>query len=210
MEGTAIQTTTRSSMNEVKKILANRNIRLIFLASIIAAGGRGLAVLIAYVPLYLQKGLGLDADRAYIFFTVMLFGSVIGPIFLGNASDQRGRRAVLIVTYVLAMILMVMFTMIEGTSLLMPVILLAIGIVAYAESPLLQAFLADSTEGLNRDLAFTLYFTLAFGIGAFWAQLLGWVTDNFGYTIGFYVMAASYIAAALTVIPMNDTRIPQR
>ncbi len=200
------KTSSHGSMDEIKKIFANRNIRLIFLASVIAAGGRGLGVLITYIPLYLQKGLGVEFQYSNILFTVLLFGSVIGPVFLGKASDQRGRRTVLIVTYLIAMVLMLIFTTISGTSLLMPLILLAMGIVAYAESPLLQAFLADSTEGLNRDLTFALYFTVAFGVGAFWAQVLGWVTDNYGYTIGFYVMAASYIAAALTVIPMRDSR----
>ncbi len=198
---------TRRSFDEIKKIFANRNIQLIFLASIIAAGGRGLGVLITYIPLYLQRGLGLDFSYSNILFTILLVGSVIGPVFLGKASDQRGRRTVLIVTYLLAMVLMLVFTTISGSSLLMPPILLAMGIVAYAESPLLQASLADSTEGLNRDLTFALYFTLAFGVGAFWAQVLGWITDNLGYTVGFYVMAASYIAAALTVIPMRDMRI---
>ncbi len=199
-------TSARRSMDDMKKIFAHRNIQLIFLASVIAAGGRGLGVLITYIPLYLQKGLGLEFQYSNILFTILLLGSVIGPVFLGKASDLRGRRTVLIVTYLIAMVLMLIFTTISGTSLLMPLVLLAMGIVAYAESPLLQAFLADSTEGLNRDLTFALYFTIAFGVGAFWAQVLGWITDNYGYTTGFYVMAASYIAAALTVIPMRDVR----
>jgi MFS transporter, FSR family, fosmidomycin resistance protein len=196
----------RTSFEQVKKIFANRNIMLIFIASTIAAGGRGLGVLITYIPLYLQKGLGLEFQYSNILFTILLIGSVIGPLFLGKTSDQQGRRNVLVITYLIAMGLMLFFTTVNGTSWLMPITLLALGIVAYAESPLLQAFLADSTEGLNRDLAFALYYTFAFGVGAFWAQVLGWVTDNYGYTIGFYVMSASYFAAALAVIPMRDLR----
>ena len=97
--------------------------------------------------------------------------------------------------------------MLSGNEIWMPITLLAMGIVVYAESPLLQAALADSTEGLDRDLTFALYYTAAFGIGSLWSGALGWVIDTFGYTTGFYVMTASYILSALTVLPMHDVRV---
>ncbi len=197
---------SHGSMDEIKKIFANRNIQFIFITSIIAAGGRGLGVLITWVPIYLQNGLGLDPAYSGVLFTLLLIGSVVGPLLLGRFSDRYGRRPLLIATYVLAMALTIFFTTLNGRNFWMPITLLAMGVIVYAESPLLQAALADSTEGLNRDLTFALYYTAAFGIGAVWASALGWVIDTFGYTMGFYTMTASYIVSAFAVLPISEVR----
>lgn len=193
-------TSSRNTFDDIRKILSDRNVQLIFIVSTIAAGGRGLGVVITYVPLYLNNVLKLDQTYAGVLFTLLLTGSVIGPLFFGKVSDVRGRRGVLILTYSLATVLTLIFTLANGTDLLLPIILLSMGIFVYAESPLLQAFLADATLFLNRDLAFGLYFTVAFGVGSFWASLMGWIIDSFGFASGFYVMAASYVASALLLL----------
>jgi sugar phosphate permease len=41
-------------------------------------------------------------------------------------------------------------------------------------------------------------------VGAFWAAALGWVIDQFGFNAGFYMMAASYVAAALLILPTRE------
>jgi MFS family permease len=177
------------------------------MASMIAAGGRGLGVLITWVPIYLQNGLGLDPGYSGILFTLLLVGSVVGPLMLGRISDQHGRRPLLLAAYVAATALTIFFTTLDGKSPWMPLTLLAMGVVVYSESPLLQAALADSTEGLDRDFTFALYYTATFGMGALWASTLGWVIDTYGYTMGFYIMTASYIVSAFAVLPIHDARI---
>lgn len=198
---------THGSRAEIKKIFASRNIQFIFITSIIAAGGRGLGVLITWIPIYLQNGLGIDPAYSGILFTLLLIGSVIGPLMFGRFSDRYGRRPLLIATYVLAMALTIFFTTLNGKEIWMPITLLAMGVIVYAESPLLQAALADSTEGLDRDFTFALYYTVTFGIGALWASALGWVIDTYGYTMGFYIMTASYIVSAFAVLPIHDARV---
>lgn len=195
------------SWAKIKSIFASHNIQFIFITSIIAAGGRGLGVLITWIPIYLQNGLGLDLNYSGILFTLLLIGSVIGPLMMGRFSDRYGRRPLLIVTYLIAMALTIYFTTLNGNEIWMPITLLAMGIIVYAESPLLQAALADSTEGLDRDFTFALYYTVTFGIGALWASALGWVIDTYGYTMGFYTMTASYIISALAVLPIHDARV---
>jgi hypothetical protein len=53
--------------------------------------------------------------------------------------------------------------------------------------------------GPVRDVAFSVYFTVSFGIGAFWAFVIGNVAATWGYPAAFVLMAASYLAAALLV-----------
>ncbi|MBI3913635.1 MAG: MFS transporter [Chloroflexi bacterium] len=207
--GAHIAPASRGSRSEIKQILSNRNIQLLFLISTIAAGGRGLGVLITYIPLYLDKVLKIETGSAGILFTILLVGSVIGPVIFGRFSDAAGRKPILIVCYAAATLLTIIFTTLGATTILLPIVLLLMGITVYAESPLLQTFLADSTQGLNRDLAFGLYFTAAFGVGSFWASALGWVIDSFGFSAGFYVMAASYVIAGL-LVPFTREMRPAR
>jgi uncharacterized membrane protein (DUF485 family) len=55
-----------------------------------------------------------------------------------------------------------------------------------------------------RDVAFAVYFTFAFGIGAFWAFIVGQVVGEFGYPVAFGLMAASYVAAAMLLVGVRD------
>lgn len=55
------------------------------------------------------------------------------------------------------------------------------GFAVYAESPLLQAYLADAAQPQIRDTAFGLYFALAFGVGSNWSGILGWITAEYRF-----------------------------
>jgi hypothetical protein len=58
-----------------------------------------------------------------------------------------------------------------------------------------------------RDVAFAVYFTFAFGIGAFWAFVIGFVANAFGYPVAFGTMAASYVAAAALLLAVRERRM---
>ncbi|HVB74631.1 MAG TPA: MFS transporter, partial [Ktedonobacteraceae bacterium] len=92
---------------------------------------------------------------------------------------------------------------------LLPVSLLLMGFVVYAESPLLQAYLADTASPTMRDAAFGLYFALAFGVGSVWSAVLGWMIDHFGFGAAFWTMALSYIVAGalLLLLPKEEAAI---
>ena len=89
-------------------------------------------------------------------------------------------------------------------SLLLPVVLFALGCVVYAESPLLQSVTADATEDFDPDMVFGLYHTIGFGAGAVWAAVLGVLVEAFGFQAALFVMAASYVAAALWILPLRS------
>ncbi|HEX5039904.1 MAG TPA: hypothetical protein VFW95_07205, partial [Candidatus Limnocylindria bacterium] len=92
-------------------------------------------------------------------------------------------------------------------ALLIP-LLLPFGTAVFSESPVLQAYLADRATGPLRDVAFAVYFTFAFGIGAFWAFVIGSVVGAFGYPVAFGIMALSYLAAALLLVAIRDRVMP--
>jgi FSR family fosmidomycin resistance protein-like MFS transporter len=206
--GSAVPATTWR-WRELLTPLRDRTIRLIMIASIAAAGGRGVGILTTYVPLYLINQLRLPAIYVSGAFTILLLGSVAGPLAAGRISDRIGRKATLLVVYPLAAVLTIVFALVAGSAVAIyaiPIALLAVGLTAYAESPLLQAYLADQAQEHLRDVTFGLYFALAFGIGSLWGGVIGWVIDHVGFTGAFALMACSYIAAALILLPSRMRR----
>ncbi len=189
--------------------LRNRTLAIIMLVSIIAAGGRGLGNVTTYVPLYLQNIRHLDTGTISVLFTILLIGSVLGPLLGGRLSDRLGRRLMLYIFYGGSAVTTILFVFLAGPGMpvwLIPVSLLLMGFAVYAESPLLQAYLADSATPAMRDNAFGLYFALAFGVGSIWSGILGWMIDRFGFGAAFWTMAATYVIAGLllTLLPRES------
>jgi len=185
-----------SVLQHLGEVLGRRDLRLILGASLVAAGGRGLDIVAPFMVLYLAGPLGLDETTVGILYAMLLVGAVVGPILAGVLSDRFGRRRVLIVYYLLSAVGIVAFTAAGANLLILVPLLLPFGTAVFSESPVLQAYLADRATGPIRDLAFAVYFTFAFGIGAFWALVIGQVIDGAGYPVAFGVMAASYLVAA--------------
>ena len=193
-----------SVWGQVRMVLGRRDLRLILAASLIAAGGRGLDIVAPFMVLYLSGPLGFDQATVNLLYALLLAGAVVGPILAGVLSDRYGRRPVLITYYVLSAIGIVAFTAAGANLLLLVPLLLPFGTAVFSESPVLQAYLADRATGPLRDVAFAVYFTFAFGIGAFWAFVIGTIVGTFGYPVAFGVMAASYLAAAGLLLAVRE------
>ena len=86
---------------------------------------------------------------------------------------------------------------------------LFLGAFSFVESPQLQALLADVARPALRDASFSVYFTLAFGVGALWTAAYGAITDAAGDAAGLPivlgVMAVASVAAACASLPIRAT-----
>jgi MFS family permease len=193
-----------SVRQHLREVLGRRDLRLILGASLVAAGGRGLDIVAPFMVLYLAGPLGLDQATVGILYGLLLVGSVVGPLLAGVLSDRFGRRRVLITYYLLSAVGILAFTAAGANLLVLVPLLLPFGTAVFSESPVLQAYLADRATGPIRDVAFAVYFTFAFGIGAFWAFVIGQVVDGAGYPVAFGVMALSYLAAAAMLWAIRD------
>jgi MFS family permease len=188
-----------SVRGQLGEVLGRSDLRLILGASLIAAGGRGLDIMAPFMLLYLRGPLGISQGTTAFLYALLLVGAVVGPLLAGWLSDRFGRRRTLIVYYLLSAIGILAFLGAGSNLVLLVPLLLPFGTAVFSESPVLQAFLADRAVGPTRDVAFSVYFTFAFGIGAFWAVVIGNVAGTWGYPVAFCVMAASYLGAALLV-----------
>ena len=188
----------------LRSVVARPDVRLILGASLVAAGGRGLDIVAPFMLLYLRGPLGLGETPVALLYGLLLVGAVIGPVIAGLLSDRLGRRRTLVAYYVLSAVGILAFLAAGANLFLLVPLLLPFGTAVFSESPVLQAYLADRATGPTRDMAFAVYFTFAFGIGAFWALVIANVVEAFGYPVAFGVMAASYVAAAVLLLAVRE------
>ncbi|HYN69313.1 MAG TPA: MFS transporter [Candidatus Eisenbacteria bacterium] len=189
-------------------IVRDPTIRRIYLTAFLGGGGRGLGVANLFALLYLTKVLGLPAATTDLMYGALIVLSVPVPLIAGWLSDRFGRRPIIVGAYLGGALGFMVFVAV-GSSLLGLWIGLAImGLFSFAESPQLQALLADVAPVGIRDAAFALYFTLAFGIGSLWIALYGAIIAALGEQAGllvvFGMMAASFVAAAVVMLPVRD------
>lgn len=184
------------------QILNRRLAVLAIVAGTVAAGGRGLGTLNTFIPLYLRDQIHLPELAVGGLFNLLLVGAVLGPLVAGQLSDRFGRLPVLWAVYGLSGVAVFVFGQSEHFPLaVLALLALAVGLVAYAENPLLQALVSDSVTSEAQSSIFGIYFALSYGVGSLWTIGLGQVIQHLGFAAGFAIMASSYLAAGLILIP---------
>ena len=137
---------------------------------------------------------------------------VLGPgaAVAGWLSDRVGRKPLIIGVYLGGAAGFVIF-LLAGTSMLwLWVGIIVMGLFSFAESPQLQALLADISPPSIRDATYAVYFTLAFGVGSLWIALYGVIIEQVGEAAGvplvFGIMAVLFVLAALATVPIHAER----
>jgi MFS family permease len=183
----------------LRQLFTRRPVAFVLVASTIAAGGRGLGTLSTYIPADLRSGLHLPVITVGVLFTAIMAASVAGPVVGGSLADRFGRRRALVVTYAGAAAAMAGFGYAGRNIALLAVLGVAVGLLAYTESPLLQALFSDLTDKGEARAAFGAFFAIAYGVGSLWTALIGWVIDAAGFGAAFAVMAGSFLVAGAVV-----------
>ena len=188
-------------------ILRDADHRWIYLASILGGGGRGLGVVNLFTLLYLGRVLGLPDDTANPMYNALIVLSVPMPLVAGWLSDRLGRKPVIIGVYLGGAVGFLLFLLVGSSLVGLWAGIAVMGLFSFAESPQLQALLADIAPSTIRDASFALYFTLAFGVGSIWTALYGLIIgiagEPTGLPIVFVLMAVSFVAAALAIVPVR-------
>ncbi|MEX1168693.1 MAG: MFS transporter [Chloroflexota bacterium] len=189
------------------RILRDRDLRWLYLTSVLGGGGRGLGVVNLFALIYLTRVIGLDEETSGLMYGALIVFSVPMPLIAGWLSDRFGRKPLIMGVYLGGSVGFVAF-LLAGASL--PGLWIGIvlmGLFSFAESPQLQALLADIAPPATRDASYALYFTMAFGIGSLWTAVYGVIINTAGETNGlpivFLVMAATFLLAALFTLPIR-------
>ena len=188
--GSDVEAKTRDALNwgSLKESLRNKNVFSISLLRSIEAFGMGVRT---FLPLYFIDVLGLTSERSSILYSILLGGSVLGPVFWGWLSDRINRKPLIIGIIICSAIGYFMLNYV--TSYLgLTVLLFFIGFMS--QTVVTQSVLSDSVEKRQLDQTFGLYFTIGFTISSFSSALFGYIVEIFSFYTGF-----SYIAAIIAV-----------
>ena len=188
-------------------ILRDRDLRWLYLTSVLGGGGRGLGVVNLFALIYLTRVIGLNEETSGLMYGALIVFSVPMPLVAGWLSDRFGRKPLIVGVYLGGAVGFVAF-LLAGASLPgLWIGIILMGLFSFAESPQLQALLADIAPPSTRDASYALYFTMAFGIGSLWTAVYGVIIDTAGETAGlpivFLVMAATFLFAALFTLPIR-------
>jgi FSR family fosmidomycin resistance protein-like MFS transporter len=179
--------------------LRNRDVLLLIAARALTSGGRGIGVVLTFLPLYLIRGLGMSAQRAGLLVTLLAVGSVVGPLVAGRLADRLGRKRVGMASLWVGAAATAGLVAAGADTVAIAAALAAMGLAVYNESPLFQALLADLAGGTAREGAFSAYFVVSYLGGAAWGGGLGLALARFGFGAVFASMIASYVASSLVV-----------
>ena len=120
----------------------------------LGGGGRGLGVLNVFVPLYLSVVIGLDTTTVALMYTVLVIGSVPGPIVAGWLSDRFGRKPLILLAYAGGVVSLLLFVAAGSNLTLLWLAIVLLSVFNFVESPQLQALLSDITPPALRDASF--------------------------------------------------------
>lgn len=176
------------------------NVLLLVLARAITSGGRGIGIVLTFVPLYLIGVVKLSTQQTGFFVSLLALGSVVGPVLAGRIADRVGRKQVVIASLLTAAVATVGLIAAGRGFAAVLVALLLMGIAVYNESPLTQAMVADVSPPDEREGAFSVYFVVSYVAGALWAGGMGLIVPRFGFTAVFALMVASYVVSAFVLL----------
>jgi Arabinose efflux permease len=197
-----------SVRNAAREVWADHRLRRTYLASVFGGGGRGLGVANLFGLLYITHVLKLPESTTNVMYAGLIVLSVPMPLVAGWLSDRVGRRPTIVGAYVGGAAGFLLFIAVGSSLLGLWLGIAVMGLFSFAESPQLQALLADIVPTGVRDVGFALYFTLAFGVGSLWTAVYGSIIEALGEPAGipivFVLMAASFLVAGVIMFPVKD------
>jgi MFS transporter, FSR family, fosmidomycin resistance protein len=189
------------------RILRDADLRWLYLTSVLGGGGRGLGVVNLFALIYMTRVLRLDEGTSGLMYGALIVFSVPMPLIAGWLSDRFGRKPLIVGVYLGGAVGFLVFLLAGSSMVGLWAGIVLMGLFSFAESPQLQALLADIAPPSMRDASYALYFTMAFGVGSLWTALYGVIIDTAGEVSGlpivFGVMAATFVLAAAFTIPIR-------
>jgi MFS family permease len=198
--GTAAPASRRSLVQDVRAVALDPVFVIVSLAQGLMMMAR--QVILTFLPLYIQLGLGRDAFELGIYVALLHgMGTVSQPI-LGVLSDRLGRKAVLVPSF---MILTVLYVLLAGVAPGWPLgaVVLAIGVFFYTLFNVTSAAVLDAAGERVQASAFGLTSVLAQVIVLPAPVVAGWLVERRGYAAAFYLAAAFMLLGALVMLPIR-------
>jgi MFS family permease len=151
----------------------------------------------------------MESATVGLVFTVLMVGSIAGPLLGGRLADRFHPQKVLLGAYAVATMTTISFpwASVSLGSILSAALIL--GISAFATHPILQTMVVQVTDDRTRDMGFAWFYTASFMAGAIWSPTVGYIAEFLGLTAVFGAMAASFVLASLCIVFGQLHVVPQ-
>jgi MFS family permease len=175
---------------------------LFFLFAAMMLGGLNYRCLVTALPVFLsgENATGSELAKGGVFVFLALAVGALGQYFGGWVADWFGARRVYLALIGMLAVLAAMLSTLEGALVALP----AAGCVAFclfAQQPVENSLLAESTSAGRRSAAYGTKFVLTFGVGALGAHVVGMVWHRFDSVAPvFYLLAGSAVLMAVLVV----------
>ncbi|HEY73570.1 MAG: hypothetical protein DRJ03_24910 [Chloroflexi bacterium] len=180
--------------------------QLLALMGIVFVTGASTAMVWPLLMIFLQDALGADVDvLVWAYLPAALIGAFL-PSHMGRIADRVGRKKPMIAGLLVGALASALIPHLRGIVPL--VILWAVESLGYTASvPAERAFVADIAGEDIRGASYGLY-TFAYFLGAALGPLVGgWVYDNAGHAMPFYLnTAVLLVGAALVTTALREPR----
>ncbi|CAN5700734.1 MFS transporter [soil metagenome] len=163
-------------------------------------------------PIYARQELGFSKASIGPGVTLLAVGEIVTLLFIGKATDVRGRRAVIVPALAIAAIFTVAMGQVGGLTWAFYPLMMMVGAGVAASSVAAGALLADSTPrrgsgagvGVNQ-MAGDLGYLIA-------PTSLGWVAEKGGFPAAYALGAvpALAVAAASLKLPRRSEKVPPK
>jgi MFS family permease len=194
------ETHRRSSFwQDSRQAIANRNLRWILVAAVVAAGGSGHGIISSFLPLYLSHNLGMTAPAVGLIFTLMSVGSILGPLLAGKLADRYHPQRVLVICYALSAVTALIIPWFGANFAGVAAGAFMLGVAAFGTNPILQTLVARTSSDRIRDTGFAWFYTATFLAGSVWSPAVGYLSEWLGLKAAFGAMAASFLLAIACV-----------
>jgi predicted MFS family arabinose efflux permease len=167
-----------------------------------------------FLPTYLALGplsfLGKDSAISWagVLTTLMLFVGVFGQWLGGRRTDVWGSRKVLIITSLAVLVGFLLLVLIPLSLWFVAVgaFIVFYGLAFYGHQPALNALAGFMTPQDRRGMVYGVLFFMSFGMGSISQAITGYVSDNLGITVSFYVLTFFAAAAFILSLFISDVR----
>jgi MFS transporter, FSR family, fosmidomycin resistance protein len=193
----------RSGWQAYKACLKNRDLMLVSALMMAGAAGRGGGINQTYLVPHFIRDLGLGAALAASLLTLLQVGGLAGPMGWGWLSDIFPRKLVLQTSLFFSAITTVWLGQQGALDALLLVNLVLYGMAVNSRQTLTQAMVTDYAPEQLHDAAFSLYYTIGFISAPAWTLIMGVLMQTWGFGLATKVIAASYLAGMLILIPIR-------
>jgi MFS family permease len=186
------------------EMLAHRNIPLCMIIS-------GLMIAMAvlawvFYPLYFTQVLKISPSKMSVLMSVLGLSAVVSSLIVPGLSDRFGRKPVMLVTMLLALLMPLGVVYVTQSDLALGAMLFA-GFVASSLAPLAMATIPAETIG---GLRVTAVVGLVNGSGEIIGGVLspaagGWLADRYGLIAPIALQAACIVATILLIALLRET-----